>query len=73
MYSCANCHIMFPMKTSGAVHVRVEGQSDLAASLCPGCTSETKVMKIALRRQDDGKLAFDGYQPVEAIKKAFGR
>lgn len=71
MYTCSNCTAQF--QSNGVDDIVVTHKGHIAAILCPDCTKGVRVLKVALRRDDNGNFNYDQFTPVEMQAKAFGK
>jgi len=69
--TCNNCGA--PLSATPAENLFVEHGGKVVTALCPACTTGTKLIKIVLKRNDDGVFACEQYAALEMINKAFGK
>jgi hypothetical protein len=71
MYPCSNCGAKLdPTHNENLV---IEHGGAVVTALCPACVTGTKLIKIVLKRKDDGVFECEQYAALEMINKAFGK
>jgi len=70
MNKCGNCAGEFGDLEEGLI---IKQQGKQACAICPACLAGTKVVKVILRRDADGRFAYDQYNALEMQAKAFGK
>lgn len=75
MLACSNCQKDFATSKRESISVHHASPPNLLIPviICDDCLEGVAVIKVVLRRGEDGVFKYDGYQPVEAMKRAFGK
>lgn len=67
MTICDNCGTSFDPQDNGFA---ATARGTLAAAICGGCCEGARVVKLVLRRNSTGQMAYEQYAAIEMAKRA---